>query len=207
MSEAKKVGILGGTFRPIHVGHLLMAETALDSFGLDCVLLMPNGNPPHKALEDAEDCKHRMNMVMLATEGNDKFAPSSFELQRTGVIYTYRTLELLKEEHPETTYYFILGADSLRDIPNWKFADKICQDAILLVAVRGELDKKQVAKDITFLEQQYHAEIHVLDMPNVAISSTDIRERIRTGRSIRYLVPPSVETYLRKNHLYEKEKE
>lgn len=207
MKKAKKVGILGGTFRPIHMGHLLMAETARDSFDLDSVLLMPNGNPPHKSLPDPEDCRHRMNMVVLATKNSNEIYPSSFELQREGTIYTFHTLELLKKENPQNIYYFILGADSLRDLPNWKCVDKICRDVILLVAVRDELDQKQVEKDIAFLKEHYQAEIYILDMPNISISSTDIRKRISSGRSIRYLVPPAVEAYLRENHLYENAKE
>ncbi|MDE6313391.1 MAG: nicotinate-nucleotide adenylyltransferase [Lachnospiraceae bacterium] len=207
MKKAKKVGILGGTFRPIHIGHLLMAETARDSFGLDSVLLMPNGNPPHKSIENSEDSRHRMNMVVLATKNSNEVYPSSFELQREGVIYTYHTLELLKKENPQNTYYFILGADSLQDMKNWKCVDKICRYAIILVATRGELDEEQVAQESAFLKEHYQAEIHMLDMPNISISSTDIRERIRSGRSIKYLVPSVVEAYLRSNHLYENTKE
>ena len=203
MKKKKKVGILGGTFNPIHVGHLMMAETAYDSFQLDCVLMMPNGNPPHKELDKDENSHHRMKMLELAVENNAHLIPSDFELKRKGVIYTYKTLELLSQEHPETIFYFILGADSLIHLEEWQFPEIICKNAVLLVAVRDELDQEKVEKQMELLKKKYQAEIYLMDMPAVEISSHDIRNRIQEGRTVRYLVSDKVRKYIRDNCLYE----
>lgn len=203
MSKKKKVGILGGTFNPIHVGHLLLAETAYDSFGLDYVLIMPNGNPPHKELSKEENSNHRMEMLQLSVKGNSHLVPSDFELKREGVIYTYKTLELLCQENPETVFYFILGADSLIHLEEWQYPERICKSAVLLVAVRDELNQEKVKQQMEILKGKYQAEIYLMDMPAIEISSSDIRKRIREGRTVRYQVLDDVREYIQRNHLYE----
>lgn len=202
MKKTKKVGILGGTFNPIHVGHLLLAETAYDNFGLDYVLMMPNGNPPHKELSRDENSNYRMEMLELAVKNNSHLIPSDFELKRKGVIYTYKTLELLCQEHPETVFYFILGADSLFHLEGWKFPEKICKNAVLLVAVRDELNQERVKQQMEMLKEKYQAEIYLMNMPAMEVSSHDIRNRIQKGKSVRYLISDEVEEYIRNNHLY-----
>ena len=202
MKAMKKVGILGGTFNPVHIGHLILAETAYETFGLEYVLLMPNGNPPHKELKSKDRGIHRMNMLKLAVRDNPHLQTSSFELDRTGVIYTYKTLELLKKEHPDTKYYFILGADSLFDLEKWQKPDSICKNATLLAAVRDELGKERVKQQIALLEREFQAEIYLMDTPNLSFSSHNIRERIKNGKTVTYYIPKEVEEYIHKNNLY-----
>ena len=202
MKAMKKVGILGGTFNPVHIGHLILAETAYETFDLDYVLLMPNGNPPHKELKSKDRGTHRMNMLELAVKDNPHLLTSSFELDRTGVIYTYKTLELLKKEHPDTKYYFILGADSLFDLEKWQQPDSICKNAVLLAAVRDDLGKERVKRQIALLEREFHAEIYLMDTPNLSFSSHNIRERIKNGKTVTYYIPKAVEEYIHKNNLY-----
>lgn len=202
MKATKKVGILGGTFNPVHIGHLILAETAYETFGLDYVLLMPNGNPPHKEINTEDGGIHRMNMLRLAVEDNPHLQLSSFELDKKGVMYTYRTLELLKEQHPDTEYYFILGADSLFDLKKWQKPDSICKNATLLAAVRDELGKERVKQQIALLEQEFQAEIYLMDTPNLSFSSHNIRERIKNGKTVTYYIPKAVEEYIHDNNLY-----
>lgn len=202
MKAMKKVGILGGTFNPVHIGHLILAETAYETFGLDYVLLMPNGNPPHKEINTEDGGIHRMNMLRLAVEDNPHLQLSSFELDKKGVMYTYRTLELLKEQHPDTEYYFILGADSLFDLKKWQKPDSICKNATLLAAVRDELGKERVKQQIALLEQEFQAEIYLMDTPNLSFSSHNIRERIKNGKTVTYYIPKAVEEYIHDNNLY-----
>ncbi len=202
MKAMKKVGILGGTFNPVHIGHLILAETAYETFGLDYVLLMPNGNPPHKDIKAEDGGIHRMNMLKLAVEDNPHLRLSSFELDKTGVMYTYKTLELLKEQHPNTKYYFILGADSLFDLKRWQKPDSICKNATLLAAVRDELGKEKVKQQIALLEQEFQAEIYLMDTPNLSFSSHNIRERIKNGKTVTYYIPKAVEDYIYNNNLY-----
>lgn len=203
MKKKKKVGILGGTFNPIHIGHLLLAETAYDNFSLDYVLMMPNGNPPHKHLDTNENTEHRMKMLKLAVMNNSHLIPSAFELEREGIIYTYKTLELLCQENPETEFYFILGADSLASLEQWQHPEIICKSAILLVAVRDDMDKEALRQQMQVLEEKYQAKLHLMDMPAIEVSSHDIRNRIEKGHSVRYLISEEVREYIQRNHLYE----
>lgn len=202
MNEIKKVGILGGTFNPIHIGHLILAETAYQMFDLEHVLLMPNGNPPHKEVNIRKGTFHRMNMLKLAVQDNPHLVPSSFELERTEVVYTYKTLELLTKKNPDTKYYFILGADSLFDLKNWQRPDIICKNAVLLAAVRDDLDKGKLLQQISVLEKEFHAEIHLMDTPNLSFSSHNIRDRIKMGKTVTYYIPKTVEQYIYENKLY-----
>lgn len=202
MKAMKKVGILGGTFNPVHIGHLILAETAYEAFDLDYVLLMPNGNPPHKNIKSEDGSIHRMNMLKLAVEDNPHLHLSSFELDRKEVVYTYKTLELLKEEHPNTKFYFILGADSLFDLKKWQKPDIICKNATLLAAVRDELGKERVKQQIAMLKREFQAEIHLMDTPNLSFSSHNIRERIKNGKTVTYYIPKAVENYICENNLY-----
>lgn len=202
MKAMKKVGILGGTFNPVHIGHLILAETAYETFDLDYVLLMPNGNPPHKNIKSEGNSNHRINMLKLAVKDNPHLRLSSFEFDRKEVVYTYKTLELLKKEHPDTKYYFILGADSLFDLKKWQKPDVICKNATLLAAVRDELGRESVKQQIALLEDEFQAEIHLMDTPNLSFSSHNIRERIKNGKTVTYYIPKAVENYICENNLY-----
>lgn len=140
----KKVGILGGTFDPIHTGHLILAEAAYESFSLDYVLIMPNGNPPHKAGQVNATMEQRTRMAELAVADNPHLKVSDFEKTPQDYHYTYETLEFLKKEHPDTDYYFILGADSLVHFHTWMEPRRICEACSILAATPGSYGKRRV---------------------------------------------------------------
>lgn len=198
----KKIGIMGGTFDPIHVGHLMLAEQAYDKFNLDKVLIMPAGNPPHKSNEVSALTKHRVQMTRLAIEGNKHFELSLIEVERSGYTYTYETLEILTKENPDVEYYFILGADSLMEVNKWKETQRIFQCATILVATRYNLESKELNKKIKEVAKEYNGKIYLLDTPNIDLSSTLIRTLVSTGKSIKYYVTSDVERYIYKNKLY-----
>lgn len=202
MSEKKKVGILGGTFDPVHIAHLILAENAYQQFGLDTVLIMPSGEPPHKADNHISSADHRLRMVQLAIGDNKHFKLSSVETDRPGTTYTAETLTDLCGHNPDCEYYFIVGADSLSHIDKWYRPDLIMKHATLIAAIRDELDIPELEKIITHLTEKYEADIQLLYTPKLAISSHDIRERIARKESIKYMVPKDVEKYIYQNKLY-----
>ena len=198
----KKVGNLGGTFDPIHTGHLILAEAAYESFSLDYVLIMPNGNPPHKAGQVNATMEQRTRMVELAVADNPHLKVSDFEKTPQDYHYTYETLEFLKKEHPDTDYYFILGADSLVHFHTWMEPRRICEACSILAATRDHMESEELTARIQELSRVFGAHIYPMETPNIDISSNMIRERVRTGRSIRYYVPEAVEEYIYKKGLY-----
>lgn len=185
-----KVGIMGGTFDPIHVGHLILAESAYQQFGLDEVLIMPSGNPPHKKdRTGGPTLDQRIEMVSLAIEDNDHFTLSTEEAHDKGYTYTRATLERLTSENPDTEYYFIMGADSLFYFDTWKDPERIAQLAVLVVATRYHVDEVQLSEAIASVGQKFGATIEKLSTPNMDISSSMIRDWVRQKQSIRYYVP------------------
>ncbi|MBQ7065947.1 MAG: nicotinate-nucleotide adenylyltransferase [Lachnospiraceae bacterium] len=198
----KRVGIMGGTFDPIHYGHLLLAESAIEQYQLDEILFIPSGNPWLKDSSQVLDKKTRVSMTGLAIEDNPNFALSTVEIDREGNSYSYETLEILREKNPTTCYYFILGADSLLDIEKWKHPDRLMKSCTLLTAVRDDCDMEALKKQIEYLKDTYEAVVEILPMKRMDISSTDIREKIRDGKSVRYLLPDSVREFIEKNHIY-----
>ena len=198
----KKVGILGGTFDPIHTGHLILAETACEAFSLDYVLIMPNGNPPHKPGQVNASMEQRTRMAELAASDNDHFRVSDFEKTPQDYHYTYETLEFLTQEHPDTDYYFILGADSLVHFHTWMEPERICRCCQILAATRDRMETSVLKKHMERLALEMGACIEPLETPNIDISSNMLRERVRKGRSIRYYVPDTVEAYIREQGLY-----
>ncbi len=197
----RKIGIMGGTFHPIHNGHLILAENAWQQFGLEQIYFLPTGLSPHKQ-SIVDDRIHRLSMVELAIAGNDKFSVSTRELYSEEINYTYRTLEILTQENPDTEFYFIMGADSLVDFETWRNPARICQLCKLLVAVRAQQNREQLEALAAKLQQKYQAQIFLLDTPNTAISSREIRERVRMGQTIRYLLPEDVRNYIEDTKLY-----
>lgn len=199
----RRIGLMGGTFDPIHIGHLMLAECAYEQFQLDKVMFLPSGNPPHKQnrTEGATD-QQRMEMVCLAIEDNPHFELDPEEMQRAGLTYTNETLRSLKERHPDTVYYFIIGADSLMAFDTWMKPDIICQNCILLVAVRDQLDLDTMEKKMQELKEHYGAEIYLLHTPDVEIASSSLRTWCRQNRSIRYYVPDKVLEYIKRNQIY-----
>ena len=200
---AKKVGIFGGTFDPIHIAHLILAEHAWEQFQLDTVLLMPCAVPPHKERE-ITPALHRSRMIQLAIEDNSHLKLSCFELERMGKTYTADTIQMLNKEHPECEYFFILGADSLFDIENWYHPEQILEQIRIIAAVRGDMERNDLQKQIDYLQERYpSSQITLLDTPLIDISSTMIREHVRQGKTIKYYVPKDVEKYIYQQKLYQ----
>jgi len=193
-----RVGILGGTFDPVHVAHLILAEEAREALGLDEVLFIPAGEPWRKSARAITPAEHRLAMLRLALEGNEAFGISDIELRRSGPTYTADTLEELAGERLDDEFYFIVGADALADLPNWHEPERIVAHAVLAVAPRELQEVNVVALNLPGLARR----IQAFPLPRIDISSTDIRARVAAGASIRYLVPDAVERYIRAHGLY-----
>ncbi len=203
MLEEKRIGISGGTFDPIHFGHLLIAETLREQFRLDRVVFIPSGRPPHKPLEAVSDALHRYEMVKRAIQGNEFFEVSKIEIDRPGYSYTVDTLEELREEFGENTrIFFIIGADIVHDIVNWRNPGRIFELAEFIAVMRPGFNRDCFNRMLDDLKREYSARIHTAEAPLIGISSTIIRDRIKKGLSIKYFLPESVESYIRQNNLY-----
>ena len=199
-----RTGIMGGTFDPIHIGHLILAETAYEEAGLDRVLLMPTGVSYFKEDQKVTDPQLRLKMTEAAAAGNPHFEASDIEVRRSGNTYTCETLRQLKKERPDEEFYYIVGADTLVMMSLWKEPESIFRDCTILVETRGsEVSEQALKEEIRKLREKYAARIIPLSVRNMDISSTDIRERVSDGRSIRYLVPEAVEEIIRENGLYQ----
>lgn len=198
----KKIGIMGGTFDPIHNGHLLIAEYARNHFELDMILFMPTGNPPHKNENNISSDKHRYNMVLLATNSNENFILSTMEMDRQGITYTIDTIKALKTMYEDVDLYFIMGSDSLLQIHKWKNYEELLNICKFIVASRPGYDNNMLENIIKDLNFKFNSPIFTMEAPLLDISSSEIRERIKNNKSISYLVPRPVEIYIHKNKLY-----
>ena len=198
----EKVGIMGGTFNPIHNGHLLLAQAARESLNLDRILFMPSGNSYMKETSQILDGDTRAQMVRLALLGNPYFLFSDLELKREGATYTCDTLAILKAQNPQTQYYFILGEDNLLTLMYWKNPAFILQNCVIAGAVRASEDNTRIKEAAELLKKEYQADIRILPARRIDISSSDIRERLKSGQSVRYMLPERVYDYIQKNRLY-----
>lgn len=185
-----QIGILGGTFNPIHNGHLIMAQAVGEQLGLDRVYFMPDNLPPHIDPKGAIDPKKRVSMVAAAIHDNPLFALELIEIRRGGVSYTLDTMRALKKAHPNTDYFFIVGADEVNYLPKWHDIDELCK-LVTFVGVKRRGYAPTSKYPIVWV-----------DAPLIDISSSRIRERVAAGRSIRYLVPDAVRAYIKKEGLY-----
>jgi len=193
---------MGGTFDPIHFGHLVTAEEALVQFNLDRVVFMPTGHPAFKTHERVTAAEHRYLMTVIATSSNPDFDVSRMEIDRPGLTYTVDTLLDLREIHgPQTDLFFITGADAVWEIVSWKDADRVADLCTFIGATRPGYDLAGVATQYEELATTFH--IEYIEVPALAISSTDIRRRVSDRRPIRYLVPEAVGAYIRKYGLYQ----
>lgn len=198
-----KIGIMGGTFDPIHNGHLMLGRYARDLFDLDEIWFMPNGNPPHKANESIESqTKHRVEMVRLAIQEEKQFVLELYEVNRKEVNYSYLTMEHFKKIYPEHEFYFIIGADSLFTLEKWKCPDRLLQTCVVLAAYRDGKSHEEMEEQIEYLNQKYSADIRLLGTPDVDISSTEIRERLKEDAYVQSIVPSAVYHYIMENHLF-----
>ncbi len=197
-----KVGIMGGTFDPIHFGHLSMAESAREIFELDEVLFIPAAKPPHKVEKNITPEVHRLMMTYLATKSNKFFQVSPMEFLREGLSYTLDTVDALKKKFgTDTELFFIIGADSMADLYKWHKAQELVQKVNFIAAARPGVEVNlEELKNFFGAENMQH--IHQIISPELEISSTELRERVKAGRSIKYLVPEVVEEYIFKERLY-----
>lgn len=197
-----KVGILGGTFDPIHFGHLATAESVRESFALDEVLFIPSARPPHKVERLITPDVHRLMMTYLATRSNEKFTVSPMEFLRDGLSYTLDTMNALIEKFGAAAeLFFIIGADSMADLSKWYRARELVSKVHFIATKRPGVKVDFPALEEFFGEERM-AHIHQVETPGLEISSTDIRARVKAGRSIKYLVPEVVEEYIAKERLY-----
>lgn len=199
----RKIGILGGTFNPIHKGHITMAKKALEQFGLEEVWFMPSKRPPHKDKSQLVSDEERKNMIALSIAWEDKFKLSEMELLRDGFTYTADTLEQLKAEYPEDEFYFILGADSLYCLESWKEPEKIMALAHILCAPRYPSTLLEDEVQRNNLEKKYGADIHFIKMEPMRVSSESIRSMLKCGQeeAVDYL-PEAVFDYIHEHKLY-----
>jgi nicotinate-nucleotide adenylyltransferase len=190
---------MGGTFDPIHHGHLLTAEEALWQFELDEVVFIPTGQPWMKSEREVSPAEDRYLMVVIATSSNPSFSVSRLEIERQGPTYTVETLRALREEYADAVdLFFITGADAMLEIFQWKDSVETLSLAHFIAATRPGYDLSSVERGAL----TEHPDVTVMTIPALAISSSDIRERVRKGRPIRYLVPEGVQTYIEKAGLY-----
>jgi len=194
----KKIGIMGGTFNPIHSAHLAIAEQAMDEFGLEKIMFLPNNIPPHKECDNSVSSTFRIEMVKAAIEDNDRFFLSLYEIEKGGFSYTVDTLRHFSNEYDDI--YFIIGGDSVRDFPKWYKPDEISKLCTFIAYPRENLDFKAHAQQIRDL---YGAKVLELDAPRLDISSSDIRLRLKQNKTVRYLVPEKVFKIIEENKLYE----
>ncbi len=194
MNVPARIGLLGGSFNPIHQGHLIMAEHAREQLVLDRVLLAPAGNPPHKVGLHLAPTADRLEMVRLAIEGNDGLACSKLDADETEPSFTWKLLERLRDDQPEARLWFLMGGDSLADFPGWSRPERILELARLAVIERPGFEAD--------LDAFYSNSVDSVETPLCAISSSDIRDRVREQTSIRYLVPDAVRRHIERRGLY-----
>ncbi len=198
-----KIGIMGGTFDPIHNGHLMLGRFARDLFKLDEVWFMPNGTPPHKASDSIEtQTKHRVEMVKRAIEHEKNFVLQLYEVDNQEINYSYLTMEHFKEIYPEHEFYFIMGADSLFSIENWRCPERLLKTCIVLAAYRDGKSKAEMEEKIAYLNRKFGADIHLLNTPNVDIASSEIRDRLKVYEAVADEMPARVYEYIVENQLY-----
>jgi nicotinate-nucleotide adenylyltransferase len=201
----QRLGIYGGTFDPPHLGHLILAETAADTLRLDRVLFVPAGSPPHKAASSVRSsAEHRLAMVRLAIKDNPRFALSRVDLDRPGPHYTVDMLRLLGAAHPDAQLFFLIGADSLVDLPIWSRPRELVEIACL-----GVMRRPGVKPDLQALENELpglRRRVVWIDAPAIDIAASDLARRIAAGRSVRYQIPDDVCLYIEEHGLYRNER-
>ena len=202
ISMDKRVGIFGGSFNPIHIGHLVIAEAAWQEFHLEKVVFIPSGDTPNKDMHHI-DKELRYEMVKKAIEGNPHFCISSIEKDRTGPSYTVDTIHLLQQKYGDAyEFYFICGTDAVADLPTWKYNRELLEACHFICASRPG-NEERIEQSIAYFGALGQRKIHFLRTPELAISSTILRNRIAESKSVRYFIPDAVIGYIKKYHLYE----
>lgn len=197
-----KIGIIGGTFDPIHYGHLIAAEWAKDEYNLNKIIFMPAAEPPHKNIDEVLDKNYRYNMVKVAIGDNPDFEISDYEMKKSGKSYTFATLKYFKTIYPHSQLYFIIGLDSLLNIDTWKNVEELFNLATFLVATRAGYNLEKNHPIYSKLPKYAWDKISFYKIPEIGISSSNIRQRVREEKSIKYLIPDVVEKYILENNIY-----
>jgi nicotinate-nucleotide adenylyltransferase len=193
-----RIGVLGGTFDPPHIGHLILAEQARHQLKLERIYWVPAGNPPHKQGMAITPALDRLEMVRLAIHDNATFILSEVDISRPGPHFTVDMLDLIAQQNPGAELHFLLGGDSLRDLPSWHAPHRLIQRAWLVVMQRPDYALSALEPAIPGISSR----LKLVDTPLVSVSGSDIRQRVTNGYSIRYLVPPAVGDYILRNRLY-----
>ncbi|MGH4125896.1 MAG: nicotinate-nucleotide adenylyltransferase [Clostridium sp.] len=197
-----KKAIFGGTFDPIHIGHIHIAYEALYNLDLDKILFMPAGNPPHKRDKKITDAQIRYDLVKRAIESEDHFEISDYEINKKENSYTYETVELFSEFQSNIEWYFLIGVDSLMELDKWKNVDRILNSCKIVVYNRTGFTVEEVARQKRYIEQKFNKKIIYINMPIIDVSSTSIRNNIKAGREVNYLLPRGVEEIIHVHNLY-----
>ena len=200
----KKTGILGGTFNPIHVGHLILAQNAMEMCGLDNVMFIPSGCSYLKDPKEIVETRHRVAMTELAIKDNERFEISVIEAERPGNSYTYETLAMLTEAEPDTRFYYIVGADTLLYMENWKKPEEIFKRCSIVCAKRDGHTGEVLEEKAEYLRDRFDADIIIMDVQATNVSSSMIRELLGEGKSCRYYLADPVLGYIKDNGLYRK---
>lgn len=201
MSSKTRVGLMGGSFDPIHLGHITIAGEARDALQLSHVLFLPSGRPPHKAHLGASPAQ-RLEMTRLAVEPLPWAQASDVEVCRQGTIYTVDTLQILSSQHPEAAFYYIIGADTLLDLPNWRNTQKVCTLCRFICLHRPGVADEAIGTALEDLRSRYGAQVHLVPASGPDISSTEIRRRVARGQSTEGLLPCAVRAYIDRENLY-----
>jgi len=192
---SKRIGILGGTFDPPHFGHLVLAQEISEKLKLNRVIFIPSAVPPHKTENEVSSAKHRFEMIKLAIKGNKLFSVSDIELKREGPSYTVNTIKELKKIYAKAELFFLTGSDILEEILSWKDPQEIYRSIKIVIGLRPGFDEIDP-------NNQFAQKSQIIEITSLDISSTLIKDKIKKGESIRYLVPRKVEEYIRKKKLY-----
>lgn len=200
MVDKKRIGILGGTFNPIHLGHLMIAEMALEAFNLNRVIFVPAKEPPHKEA-DVIEAKYRLEMVHAAVLDNPNFLVSDVEMKREGKSYTIDTVRYFYNTYgPTTEFFFIAGTDTVQNLPTWKYIEELLDMCEFIGAIRPGATE-DIGEIIEWFGQR-GSRIHILEVPEIKLSATDLRYRLREGLSTRYMLPRSVYQYIKRHKIY-----
>jgi len=197
-----KLGIFGGTFDPVHYGHLILAETAREACRLNEVRFLPAYSPPHKRNQRITTGKQRVEMLEFATAGFPEFVVDQRELKREGTSYTVETLTEMTEQFPNAELHFLMGADSLIDLPNWKEPQRMASLAKIIAVNRDNSSSEDLHQVVSNLPDSIQRSVIILEMPQIGISASDLRLRISEKHSIRFLTPRPVERYILEHRLY-----
>jgi nicotinate-nucleotide adenylyltransferase len=199
-----RLGVFGGSFDPVHYGHLLLAECCREQCRLDAVWFLPAAVPPHKQGTILSAAENRVEMLGLAIASHPAFSVYQYEVERGGVNYTVDTLDHLRAQDPKRELFFLLGADMLHDLPHWRDAGRVCRLAVPVVVRRPGAEEPNFGPLREFVAPERIEDIrrHQVEMPEIGISSTDIRRRVAAGQSIRFRVPRAVEAYIETHRLY-----